>query len=593
MEKTFRDQPVGTRRTRFLTQDYFPRTLVDEYIFSANYNKKDEKDKRKYWDLFLEREENRLMYRFWKEAQTLVPGFIEDCLEEIRARQPDVVGFTSMFGQNMSSLSLARRIKQELPQTVVVFGGANCAGEMGEALLRNFDQIDYVITGEAELNFPALITCIDEQGPPDNIGGIVWRDENGDVHHNGFTPPFRDLDMLPVPDYGDYFAALQETSYANEIEPMVFLEQSRGCWWGQKQHCTFCGLNADGMVYRKKSDERCLQDLREIAEQVPTRNIHYADNILDMKKFGGFLQHLKNENLGLSLFFEIKSNIPKEKVKILSDAGTYSIQPGIENFSTKVLKEMRKGVSGLQNVQCLKWCKQYGIEALWNVLYGFPGETKDDYRINLEILKSITHLDRQTCVEKIIMQRFSPNYDEAEAFGFTNIRPQQAYRYVYDISDEQLSRICYSFEYDYTSPPDVSEELQALLNFNRQWADEEESGAIVYMMLQDDGALIVDTRFNVERNILRLDDIENRVLRFLDKIRTEKSIIQYAGEINWHREQDVMDFVRSLQDQRFVISEGNRYLGVIPIPDDEAVDTDALPLISSAVGENSPALARQ
>ena len=41
---------------------------------------------------------------------------------------------------------------------------------------------------------------------------------------------------------------------------------------------------------------------------------------------------------------------------------------------------MKKGVSGLQNIQLLKWCKEIGVEPLWNFLLGFPGESPDDYR---------------------------------------------------------------------------------------------------------------------------------------------------------------------------------------------------------------------
>lgn len=572
VRKTLNAEPGETRRRNFLTQDHYPRSLVDEYVFCTHYYGKRDADDRQYWDLYCERDDNRQMVRLWKETRKIIPGFIEDCLDEVIARDCNIVGFTSMFGQNLSSLLLARRIKKEMPESVIVFGGANCEGEMGEALLVNFPQIDFVVSGEAEISFPALIASIDRNESPRDVKGVVWRDGGGTVHHNGYSPPFRDLDALPVPDYREYFRELERTSYAKDIEPLVFLEQTRGCWWGQKHHCTFCGLNADGMLYRKKSDERCLEDLREIAAQVPTKHIHYADNILDMRKFGGFLQDVKREDLGLSLFFEIKSNIPKGKMKILKDAGAYSVQPGIENFSTKVLKEMRKGCTGLQNVQCLKWCKQYGIEALWNVLYGFPGETSADYETNLEILQSITHLDRQTCIEKIITQRFSPNYDEAEARGFANIRPQKAYRYVYDLPEEELARICYSFDYDYRSPRDFSRELRALNEFNRRWADSEDPGTIVYMPLEDGGAMIVDTRFNVGPNVVRLGALQNLVLRYLDTIRTRELIIRYGDGIGWNLDEGIMDFVIAMQEQRFVVSEGERYLGVIPIPDGEVAE---------------------
>ena len=47
-------------------------------------------------------------------------------------------------------------------------------------------------------------------------------------------------------------------------------------------------------------------------------------------------------------------------MRLLRDAGVTTIQPGIESFSDRVLKLMKKGVTGLQNIQLLKWCKEIG-----------------------------------------------------------------------------------------------------------------------------------------------------------------------------------------------------------------------------------------
>ena len=80
----------------------------------------------------------------------LVPGFVDACVERIVARAPRVVGFTSTFQQNVSSLLLAQALKQRLPDVITVFGGANCDGPMGAALHRSFDFIDVVVRGEAE-----------------------------------------------------------------------------------------------------------------------------------------------------------------------------------------------------------------------------------------------------------------------------------------------------------------------------------------------------------------------------------------------------------------------------------------------------------
>ena len=74
----------------------------------------------------------------------------------------------------------------------------------------------------------------------------------------------------------------------------------------------------------------------------------------------------------MELFYEVKANLKKAQVRLLRDAGVRVIQPGIESFSSNVLARMRKGVKGLQNIQLLKWCKEFGITPHWNLLWGFP-----------------------------------------------------------------------------------------------------------------------------------------------------------------------------------------------------------------------------
>jgi len=560
-------EPGSTvRLNQFLTQEYYSRELVDEYIFSSSADDENSVRDRAFWNLFSESRENRESVPLWLEARKLVPAFLDHCVEEIKRRGCKIVGFTSMFGQNAASLALAKRIKHKIPESVVVFGGANCQDDMGKAILRNYTQVDFVVTGEAENALPSLIGCIEQGLSPSHIRGVLWRDQDGTDNYGGDAVPFADLDSLPFPNYDSYFAALEQITYRSDVHPTVFLEQSRGCWWGQKHHCTFCGLNSFGMAYRNKSDERCVQELRQFCATYPTRTVHYADNILDMKKFDGFLGQVRDSDLDVSLFFEIKSNVSKKKLKALSDAGTYSVQPGIENFSDSVLKEMRKGVTGLQNVQCLKWCKQYGIEATWNLLYGFPGETKADFATNLEILKSITHLDRPQCVDKIIMQRFSPNHDQAAALGFANVRPQQAYGFVYDLPEKELEQICYAFDFDYAASPDIAAELDDLKDFERQWSQCDDPGTITCMNLSDGGSLIVDTRFNIGRNIVRLNPVENMILRFLDRIRPLTAIVALANEQGVNKAEATI-FIQLLQQQRFVLSERERFLSVIPLPD--------------------------
>jgi ribosomal peptide maturation radical SAM protein 1 len=297
--------------------------------------------------------------------------FLDWCLQAIDWSRYDIAGFTSTFEQNIASLALARRLKQHFPQLLTVFGGANWEGEMGHELHRQFPFVDFVCGGEAELSFPALLERIEGCRPLHDVPGLVFR-HRGESVHTGNPDRLERLDDLPEPDYSDYYGDLNDSTLAAEVTPALLFESSRGCWWGAKNHCTFCGLNGAGMAFRSKSPSRALTELRTLAQRWQTTLVAAVDNILDMAYFRDFLPGLAQQKLGLDIFYEVKANLSRRQLRLLQEAGVKRIQPGIESLSDHILQLMRKGTTGLQNIQLLKWCRDYGIHADWNLLYGFP-----------------------------------------------------------------------------------------------------------------------------------------------------------------------------------------------------------------------------
>ncbi|MGI5451625.1 hypothetical protein ACQEWB_00215 [Streptomyces sp. CA-249302] len=61
------------------------------------------------------------------------------------------------------------------------------------------------------------------------------------------------------------------------------VEGARGCWWGEKHHCTFCGLNSSFMEYRSKSPDAFYDEVVRQVERHQVLDLYVVDNILDMK----------------------------------------------------------------------------------------------------------------------------------------------------------------------------------------------------------------------------------------------------------------------------------------------------------------------
>jgi ribosomal peptide maturation radical SAM protein 1 len=218
-----------------------------------------------------------------------------------------------------------------------------------------------------------------------------------------------------------------------------------------------------------------------------------VDNILDLKYFKTLLPALAERRLNVSLFYETKSNLKKEQVRLLRDAGVRTIQPGIESFSDEVLKLMKKGVSGLQNIQLLKWCKEFGVEPLWNFLLGFPHESPHEYQRMADLAAVVCHLPRPLGVTAIRLDRFSPNFDRSEQLGFTRVRPLPFYEFLYDVPETARRNLAYYFAYDYRQEQDVAQYAEPLVRAVRAWTTSWQHAELMSVDLGD-RLLIFDTR---------------------------------------------------------------------------------------------------
>jgi radical SAM superfamily enzyme YgiQ (UPF0313 family) len=149
---------------------------------------------------------------------------------------------------------------------------------------------------------------------------------NGASHSSTFSPRVRDLDALPYPEYDDYFGSESQVRPADG-RGYVLMETPRGCWWGEKQHCTFCGLNGNSMAYRAKSPARALDEIFTLTARYRTHRVEMVDNILDMGYFRSLLPELERRGVSLDIFYETKANLRKDQVALLRAAGSGRSSP--------------------------------------------------------------------------------------------------------------------------------------------------------------------------------------------------------------------------------------------------------------------------
>jgi ribosomal peptide maturation radical SAM protein 1 len=402
---------------------------------------------------------------------SVMPRLVDRWAREIDWGRYAVVGFTSTFEQNVAALALARRVKAAHPDVRVVFGGANFDGGMGLEFARVFPWIDYAVVGEGDRVFPALVGQIAGGDVDALLPGVVAR--RGDDVASGPPPrPITDMDALPDPNFDEYFGtlfALGRERVLGDAPPRLLFESSRGCWWGKKHHCTFCGLNNNGMAFRSKSPPRVMEELRRLSGRYQITDFEAVDNIIDLSYLKELCPSLVEQHLDYTIFYEVKSNLTRASLHMLARAGIRRIQPGIESLSSHVLSIMRKGTSMLLNIRFLRWATYYRMQVGWNLLTGFPGETADDYAAQEKLLPLLAFVQPPHYCGPIWLERFSPYFFDDE-LALKGVRPRRAYDFIYPVDNIDRSEIAYFF--DYEAPNEFvepgSERLRALV---ADWQD--------------------------------------------------------------------------------------------------------------------------
>jgi ribosomal peptide maturation radical SAM protein 1 len=491
------------------------------------------------------------------EARLHRHEFIEHCVREIERHKPRVVGFTTTFHQTCACLAVAQRLKQMTDPPVVIFGGANCEGAMGFELIKSFPWIDYVCTGEGDEVLPQFLDELVQTGVAPPVPGILKQRNCESLT----TPaPVRRMDSLPVPNYSSYFEALRSSQIGSSIQPRLLIETARGCWWGEKQHCTFCGLNGQTMGYRSKSPERAGEELSYLSKRYRVEQIEFVDNILDLKYIDTLFPDLARAGSKLEFFLETKSNLRFEQLRTLRRGGVRAIQPGIESFSNQVLQLMRKGCTGLQNIQLLRWCEELGITVFWNLLYGFPGESPIEYARMAELIPLLAHLQKPGYCGRIHVDRFSPLFTNAE-FGVVEPRPAAAYSFLYPLTAEQLGNMAYFFEFDYADHREPAKYAGAVTEEVARWTEwTDENRARLDLFQTDSIVLLTDTRACARRTSVVLTGLDAKIYLGCDTAQTSRSIARQLGDS--FPEGEVRARLESLREAQLMAEMDGHYLSL-------------------------------
>jgi ribosomal peptide maturation radical SAM protein 1 len=260
-----------------------------------------------------------------------------------------------------------------------------------------------------------------------------------------------DLDAMPIPSFERFIGAAEPFDPQGEFA--LAFESSRGCWWGERSHCKFCGINGTSIHHVAKSTARAVEQIRTLWER-HRRSLVAMDTILPISIMDDLLRELERYEDRPKLFYELKTTVTENQVAALARTRVQA-QPGIESLSTHLLRLMGKGGRTIRNLAFLKWCREWGLPIDWNLLFAIPGESVDDYTQQMALFSRIVHFPPPGRVVPVALPRFSPYFDDFKRYGWSSLAPRPEYPIMHPhLSSDEVERIAYVFRG--TAGPDSS-----------------------------------------------------------------------------------------------------------------------------------------
>ena len=393
-----------------------------------------------------------LAEKILKIRDLIVPAYLEECMKVLISDSPTLVGFTCTFDQTFAAIALAKKLREKMPDVMIVLGGYAVNDETGEMVLGSFPFIDCIAQADSELSIVELAEASVGCRPLSGVSGIQYHSSRGSIRSTRILRA--ELDLVPIPDFDDYFADKSRLEEENQIRirsDFLPVETSRGCWWGQKHHCVFCGIDEFTMKYRSRTVDSVIRMFDTLHKQYGMGCFRVNDYILPHSYHKTLIPKLASKPQLYSIACESKANLTPNQMQNLSLAGFREIQPGIESFSSHVLSLMKKGVSASQNVFLLTLGRRFRIVIHYNILYGIPGETIEDYRQMVQLIPALYHLDPPSSVTVALFTKYSPLQEGRVDGSSGSNTPAPSYDLVLSkeylaVTGFDMSKYCYYFE---------------------------------------------------------------------------------------------------------------------------------------------------
>lgn len=301
----------------------------------------------------------------------------EQSAKKIISFNTKYIGITATTLSINDAARLARKIKDELPSSVIIIGGVHVTA-LPIDTLRKYVEFDIGVCGEGELTIINLLDALRKNKDLHGVRGIVFRSD-GQIKVTEKQPLINDLDILPLPawDLLDGFA----TRYAPTTSrmtglPSIYINSARGCPY----QCIFCDRSVLGNSFRAFSEKRVVQMIQKAKEMYKVKHITiYDENMaINRQRVVDLSRMLLEARLNINWSCDMRADFicrNEDIPQLIYEAGCRGVNFGVESGNQRILDFYKKGETLGEIKKAVSLVHKAGINTTGFFIIGGPTET--------------------------------------------------------------------------------------------------------------------------------------------------------------------------------------------------------------------------
>ncbi|GEM_PF-406291 len=301
----------------------------------------------------------------------------EHLLKALSRTDVGIIGLSASTTSIRFSCELIKRIKELRPNAKIVVGGWGCITEHMRRMFPS-ELVDVFVMGEGEQTLKEVLEALRSGHANRRIPGAIFKEDGLSV----FKPrhPIPDINTIPWPTFSEF--DLKQYKF-----PSLPIMSSRGCI----SHCNFCNDWQLTRPYRYYKAENIFAQIKYYVDTYQYRVFSFKDllcngNVSELNRFSDMVI-----GSGLRISWDSQAiahnGMTPALLKKLQKTGCVALIYGIESFSDNVLKKMGKLFDSQTAERILRDTYDAGIQAMINIIVGFPGETEEDFCRTVDAIK--------------------------------------------------------------------------------------------------------------------------------------------------------------------------------------------------------------